>query len=116
MLLIGLAVTGRIHWLGALIGVLLPLLQPLIATLARELPEHLRRSREGAGPYASDAGSGTMTRAEALAILGLDENADRDAIIRAHRQLMQKLHPDRGGNHYLASQLNRAKEVLLNSR
>ncbi len=116
LLLVGLAVSGRIHWLGALFGALLPLLQPLLAVLARELPEHLRRRNardDGARASASDA---TMSRAEALAILGLDEGADRDAIVRAHRQLMQRLHPDRGGNHYLASQLNRAKAVLLDKR
>ena len=106
--------SGRIHWLGALFGALLPLLQPLMAVLARELPERMRRHQAGhEAPPGSD--SGPMSRAEALAILGLDERADRDAIVRAHRQLMQKLHPDRGGNHYLASQLNRAKERLLDA-
>ena len=59
------------------------------------------------------AAGGAMSRSEALAILGLEEGADRDAIVQAHRQLMQRLHPDRGGNHYLASQLNRAKAFLL---
>ncbi len=112
LLLVGLAVSGRIHWLGALFGALLPLLQPLIAVLVRELPERLRqRSAQREGNPSSDGGP--MSRAEALAILGLEEGVDRDAIVRAHRQLMQKLHPDRGGNHYLASQLNRAKELLL---
>ncbi|WP_372765073.1 DnaJ domain-containing protein, partial [Litorivivens sp.] len=60
----------------------------------------------------SNAGS-SMTRAQALAVLGLTEDADRDAIIKAHRSLMQKLHPDRGGNDYLASQINLAKDILL---
>lgn len=114
LLLVGLAVSGRIHWLGALFGALLPLLQPLMAVLARELPERMKhhQARQGA-PRGNN--SGPMSRAEALAILGLEEGADRDAIVRAHRQLMQKLHPDRGGNHYLASQLNRAKERLLDA-
>lgn len=59
------------------------------------------------------AHSGDMARKEALAILGLDDAAEKADIIAAHRQLMQKLHPDRGGNDYLAAKLNQAKDVLL---
>ncbi|MEZ5571884.1 MAG: molecular chaperone DnaJ [Halioglobus sp.] len=55
----------------------------------------------------------TMGRAEALAVLGLQEGATRDEILAAHRQLIQKLHPDRGGNDYLAAQVNRARDVLI---
>ena len=54
-----------------------------------------------------------MNRKEALAVLGLDENASEEDIIAAHRTLMQKLHPDRGGNDYLASKINQAKDLLL---
>ncbi|MFT5084758.1 MAG: hypothetical protein ACI9Y1_002814 [Lentisphaeria bacterium] len=50
---------------------------------------------------------------EALQILGLQENPDKQDIIKAHRSLIQKLHPDRGGNDYLASRVNVAKKVLL---
>lgn len=56
---------------------------------------------------------GGMSQDEALAILGLDESADKADIIAAHRVLMQKLHPDRGGNDYLASKLNEARDLLL---
>lgn len=56
------------------------------------------------------------TRAEALAVLGLGEGASREQIIQAHRQLIQKLHPDRGGNAWLAAQINRAKDILLDER
>lgn len=54
-----------------------------------------------------------MTRAQALEILGLGGEASREEIQAAHRRLIQKLHPDRGGSKYLAQQLNEAKARLL---
>jgi curved DNA-binding protein CbpA len=54
-----------------------------------------------------------MNRAHALEVLGLEEVAERADIIAAHRDLMRKLHPDRGGNDYLAKKVNAAKDFLL---
>lgn len=55
-----------------------------------------------------------MSEEEALALLGLEKGADKQAITDAHRKLMQKVHPDRGGNDYLAAKINQAKDFLIN--
>jgi DnaJ-domain-containing protein 1 len=57
--------------------------------------------------------SGPMTRAEALAVLGLAEGATEQAIRAAHRRLMRGAHPDQGGSDWLASRLNEARDTLL---
>lgn len=57
--------------------------------------------------------SGDMRVADAWEILGLPAGASRKDIIDTHRRLMSKLHPDKGGSNYLASQINQAKDLLL---
>jgi hypothetical protein len=59
-------------------------------------------------------GSSDVTVEEAYGILGLAPGADAEAIKAAHRRLMKQLHPDHGGTDYLATKINRARDVLLN--
>ena len=57
-----------------------------------------------------------MSESQALDILGLKEDAIKEDIIQAHRRMMQKVHPDRGGSTYLATKINAAKVLLIKIR
>ncbi len=70
----------------------------------------------GAGRGGTRPASGDMSVEEAYAILGLSPGANAEAIKEAHRRLMVKLHPDHGGSDYLATKINRARDVLLRQR
>ena len=86
----------------------------LEAYLNRER-EGWRTSDNGHSSTGSVPASGTMSRREAAAVLGVTEDATREIVIAAHRRLMQRMHPDRGGSDYLAAKINDAKEALLKS-
>ena len=88
------------------------------ADSAQLLDSYLQQRFPGEGPFgqqqqSSAPSSGAMSRAEALSVLGLDEGASDEDIVAAHRKLMQKMHPDRGGSDYLAAKINQAKDALL---
>ncbi len=83
------------------------------------LEAYLDRSQEGwrdnAETYQSahPGEESAMTQQLALEILGLENGASEEDIVKAHRALMQRLHPDRGGSDYLAKKINTAKDFLL---
>jgi hypothetical protein len=54
-----------------------------------------------------------LSAEEAFKILGLEVDASKEDIIKAHKRLMQRLHPDRGGSDYLAAKINAAKDKLV---
>ena len=52
-------------------------------------------------------------RARARALLGLGGDADRAAILAAHRRLLARIHPDRGGSSEAVHAADGARDVLL---
>ncbi|GAB2191867.1 DnaJ domain-containing protein [Sessilibacter sp. MAH1] len=186
--MIGLALTGRIHWLGAALAALLPIgrsllvlapkvfpfIQPWLANKIKNNNKNARSTNTSilqfvlsdngemaalviSGPFSgkaladltdeqlielltfckSDADShaliiaylnkykpylvqsrapkidDNMSISEAQDVLGLKGQYQKQDVIEAHRKLMQKFHPDRGGSDYLAAKINSAKEILL---
>ncbi len=79
----------------------------------REHAEADADAREAGSGRNARARSGAMTEEEAYEVLGLQPGADAEAIRRAHRALMKRLHPDQGGSTYLAARVNQAKDILL---
>jgi hypothetical protein len=73
----------------------------------READQGESQGRGGGGA------GGAMSRKDALEVLGLAEGASAADIIRAHRALMKKFHPDHGGSTALAARVNQAKDVLM---
>lgn len=114
-----LAATGRVHWIMAAAAAMLPLVKVLFGLLLRALPflqVWLSRRHTQAGqssPPPASPGNSELTEDEAWQLLGLEPGASREDIIQAHKRLIQKLHPDRGGNDYLAAKLNAARDLLL---
>jgi hypothetical protein len=115
-----LVVTGRIPWLFALFSAAVPWINRAL-TMKRLWNGFRPRTGDGHGPGGGNASGGrtgnrpveSMTREEALEILGLSPGARRQEIIDAHRKLMSRVHPDKGGSDYLARSINQARKVLL---
>lgn len=84
--------------------------------LDRERESDWREHYTGGPAGQKSARDAKLNESEAWSILGLAPGADADAIRAAHRRLMQRLHPDRGGSDYLAAKINEAKRVLLGER
>jgi hypothetical protein len=60
-----------------------------------------------------DDGERTLSRQEALEVLGLEAGADEAAIRAAHKRLLGLVHPDHSGSAWLAKQVQQARDTLL---
>jgi len=116
-----LAITGHLNLITAAIAGLVALL-PRAMQMMRYLPLVSRLFQQQGQQYTQHneqtqspppGGKQGMSREQALEVLGLKDGYTKDDVIKAHRRMMQKLHPDRGGSDYLAAQINQAKETLL---
>lgn len=129
VLLLVLVVSGRLHIFAALGVAVLALLRrlplliklwPLWAKLRRSLGAtrkgNAEANTEGGNPTSPGYRKpypGGMSLDQAQRILQVEAGADEATVVQAHRRLMQKVHPDRGGSADLAAQANEAKARLL---
>jgi hypothetical protein len=86
---------------------------PIDEQSARLLETYLDRTHPDWRDQPQPSPAGQMSRSEAFHVLGLAADAGPEQIREAHHRLLLKLHPDLGGSDYLASQINRARDVLL---
>ena len=88
--------------------------QLLEAYLDRRMPDwRANVESDTRARSASPSNTGAMTEQEAHQILGLEPGATVAQIRKAHRGLMQRVHPDVGGSAFLAQRINEAKDFLL---
>jgi len=88
-------------------------MQVLEAYLDRSHPDWREQAAAGTGQRDYSNSESEMNESLALEVLGLQPGANAEEIVAAHRKLMQKMHPDRGGSDYLARKINEARDFLL---
>jgi len=59
------------------------------------------------------AATRSSDEAQARAVLGVSRDAGADEIAEAHRRLIARVHPDRGGSNEQVHEANAARDLLL---
>lgn len=115
-----LAVMGRLHWLFAAVGAFFAVALRFLPIVLRYAPQlqkivqffyQSKYSRHNTKQTVKK--STNLTKQEACDILGVSMAATKQEITEAHRKLIFKNHPDRGGSSHFAAQINQAKDYLL---
>ncbi len=112
-LILLIVLSARFGWIIPALGAVALALARLLPVLLALTPLLRRIVHGGSRETNTSPNRGSMSREEAYQILGLAPGASREQILSAHRRLMQKLHPDRGGSDYLAGKINQARDILL---
>ena len=107
------------HWGGKALALLLlwrlgPMRSAaLLSSLAAAWPTLSQWLKWGPPQKPSTSLSPDLSREEAARLLDIAPNATREEVESAYRHLMTRVHPDTGGNPYLAQLINAARDTLL---
>ena len=110
-----LAITGRLNFITAAITGAVAML-PKAMQLLRYLPvinkvlQQASNSNQQQNNHQAPSQT-AMNQKQAFEVLGIKPDASKEEIIKAHKRMMQKVHPDRGGSDFLAAQINQAKDT-----
>ena len=117
---------GLNFWIGVLIGILAAVVLALllglptlrlradylaIATIAAA--EGLRLLFRSVSATSVTGGTRGLASFEARKLLGLPDSYSREDVIKAHRQRIAAVHPDRGGSDAKVHEANAARDLLL---
>ena len=114
LLAIGLAISGLWPVAMSLLGGLVVYGRPVLRAFG--IWQTIKRFSQSSSDKSSNSNinnSSVMDKAQARQVLEVGDEASDEEVISAHKRLMAKNHPDKGGSTYIASQINKAKDVLL---
>jgi hypothetical protein len=109
----GNLIVGAIASLVAFVSRLAPMLIKYGPLIKEFMPNDKAGSQTGSQNNSQVSTPTDMNREQAAEVLGIEIDANEADIIAAHKRLIQKMHPDKGGSKALAIQINLAKKVLL---
>ena len=114
LLAIGLAISGLWPVAMSLLGGLVVYGRPVLRAFG--IWQTIKRFSQSSSDKSNNSNinnSSVMDKAQARQVLEVGDEASDEEVISAHKRLMAKNHPDKGGSTYIASQINQAKDVLL---